>query len=128
MNLELYYFHVSAAAAVAKSPSASIFSHAPSISSPVETGPVAGMEAHGTPSAQTVCHSWNAGRCTSQFSRCRYRHMCDFPGCSALHRRSLVHRTPRSSSSHDPQVNPICTGGALNECTPINIYPSFLNK
>jgi hypothetical protein len=25
-------------------------------------------------------------------------------------------------------LNPICTGGALNERTPINIYPSFLNK
>ena len=25
-------------------------------------------------------------------------------------------------------VNPICTGGAHNERTPINIYPSFLNK
>jgi hypothetical protein len=24
--------------------------------------------------------------------------------------------------------NPICTGGAHNERTPINIYPSFLNK
>jgi hypothetical protein len=25
-------------------------------------------------------------------------------------------------------LNPICTGGAHNERTPINIYPSFLNK
>ena len=106
MNAELYYFHVSAAAAAAKSPSASIVSNAssPSSSSPVETRAVAGGEAYGTPSAQTVCHSWNAGRCSSQFPRCRYRHMCDFPGCSALHRRSLAHRKPRSSPFSEPQV------------------------
>ena len=106
MNTELYYFHVSAAAAVTKSPSASTVSNPSSLSSSPQVEPrnVVGMEAHGTPSAQTVCHSWNAGRCSSQFSRCRFRHMCDFPGCSALHRRSLAHRKPRSSTFRDPQV------------------------
>ena len=49
MNSELYYFRVSAAVAVAKSPSASIVSNASSLSSssPVETRAVAGLEAHG---------------------------------------------------------------------------------
>ena len=49
MNSELYYFRVSAAVAVAKSPSASIVSNASSLSSssPVETWAVAGLEAHG---------------------------------------------------------------------------------
>ena len=54
----------------------------------------------GTPSSSTRCHSWHADRCSSQFVRCRFRHSCDFPGCSALHRRwchirrSLVHQLP----------------------------------
>ena len=37
-----------------------------------------------TLSSSTLCHSWNAGRCSSQFLRCRFRHSCDFLGCSAL--------------------------------------------
>jgi hypothetical protein len=31
-------------------------------------------------------------------------------------------------SISDKVLTPICTGGAHNERTPINIYPSFLNK
>ena len=30
-------------------------------------------------------------RCSSSYQLCRFRHTCDFPGCTAVHRRSLIH-------------------------------------
>ena len=54
------------------------------------------------PSLSTLCHSWNAGRCSSQFLRCRFRHLCDFPGCSALHHRVVAHRKAANSPAPEP--------------------------
>ena len=34
-----------------------------------------------------LCHSWNRGRCTSQFATCNFQHVCDANGCFGAHRR-----------------------------------------
>ena len=84
MNSDLFNFHTATAA--------------------TSTQPSAGMprpvwEASGTPSSPSICRSWNAGRCSSSYQLCRFRHSCDFPGCTAVHRRSLVH-APSEVGAH----------------------------
>ena len=99
LNPELFHFYVSGCVSVehptAAPPVQSVSPTKPSRPSDV-------MEASGTPSSSTLCHSWNAGRCSSQFLRCRFRHSCDFPGCSALHRRVVVHRKAANLAAPDP--------------------------
>ena len=81
MNPELFRFHVSGCVSV-EHPTV-----APSIQSvsPTEPSrPADVVEASGAPSSSTLCHSWNAGHCSSQFLRFRFRHSCDlrdFPLC-----------------------------------------------
>ena len=94
LNPELFHFYVSGCVSVEH----------PTVAPPVQSvsptkpsRPADVMEASGTPSSSTLCHSWNAGRCSSQFLRCRFRHSCDFPGCSALHRRVVAHRKAANS-------------------------------
>ena len=89
LNPELFHFYVSGCFSV-EHPSATPPIQSVSLTKPPRPADV--VEVSGTPSSSTLCHSWNAGRCSSQFLRCRFRHSCDFPGCSALHRRVVVHR------------------------------------
>ena len=99
MNPELFHFYVSGCISVEH----------PTVAPPVQSvsptkpsRPADVMEASGTLSSSTLCHSWNAGRCSSQFLRCRFHHSCDFPGCSALHRRVVAHRKAANSPAPEP--------------------------
>ena len=99
LNPELFHFHVSGSVA-AERPAV-----APSVSavSPTKPASLAQVkEASGTPSSPMLCRSWNAGRCSSQFLRCRFRHSCDFPGCSALHRLRGAHGKVARSPASEP--------------------------
>ena len=44
------------------------------------------QEPRGSSSGRLLCHSWNAGFCTSTQQICRYRHTCSFPDCHGYHR------------------------------------------
>ena len=99
LNPELFHFYVSGCVSVEH----------PTVAPPVQSvsptkpsRPADVMEASGAPSSSTLCHSWNAGRCSSQFLRCRFRNSCDFPGCSALHRRVVAHRKAANSPAPEP--------------------------
>ena len=99
LNPELFHLYVSGCVSVEH----------PTVAPPVQSvsptqpsRPTDVMEASGTPSSSTLCHSWNAGRCSSQFLRCRFRHSCDFLGCSALHRRVVAHRQAANSPAPEP--------------------------
>ena len=99
LNPELFHFYVSGCVSVEH----------PTVAPPVQSvsptkpsRPADVIEASGTPSSSTLCHSWNAGHCSSQFLRCRFRHSCDFPGCSALHRRVVAHRKAANSPAPEP--------------------------
>ena len=101
LNPELFHFHVSGCGSgehhAAPSPVQSVPPTEPSRPSDI-------IEASGTPSSSTLCHSWNAGRCSSQFLHCRFRHSCDCPGCSALHRGVIAHRKNSTSPATEPPV------------------------
>ena len=99
LNSELFHFHVSGSVSV-EHPTAS--PPVQSVSPTKPSRPADVVEAAGTPSSSTLCHSWNAGHCSSQFLRCRFRHSCDFPGCSALHRRVVAHRKAAKSPAPEP--------------------------
>ena len=99
LNPELFHFYVSGCVSV-EHPTAAPPVQSVSPTKPSRLSDV--MEASGTPSSSTLCHSWNAGRCSSQFLRCRFRHSCDFPGCSALHRRVVAHRKAANLAAPEP--------------------------
>ena len=87
MNPELFHFQVSGCVSIEH----------PTVAPPIQSvsptepsRPADVVEASGTPLSSMLCHSWNACRCSSQFLRCRFRHSCDLPGCSALHRREIT--------------------------------------
>jgi hypothetical protein len=74
---------------------------------------------------------------TSSFNTtCEVGHIGEIIDCKRFSSLNKLQRTTAIvlkfiqmlKSKRDPTVNPICTGGAHNERTPINIYPSFLNK
>ena len=85
MNPELFQFHAAAALGL-------------SGSQPPTSGVNPG-EARGSPQSPILCRSWNSGRCSSSFRVCRFRHTCDFRGCSELHRNSQAHDRPTQWSS-----------------------------
>ena len=99
LNSELFHFYISGCVSV-ENPTATLPVQCVSPTKP--SRPAYVVEASGTPSSSTLCHSWNAGRCSSQFLRCRFRHSCDFPGCSALHRRVVAHRKAAKSPAPEP--------------------------
>ena len=95
MYSAMCHFYVSGESAVGQPISVSSAGSSPTVSFGSPVFP----EARRSPSARIVCHSWNAGRCSSRFLRCHIRHSCDFPGCVVLHRRSLAHTQARTDSS-----------------------------
>ena len=99
LNPKLFHFYVSGCVSV-EHPSATPPIQSVSLTKPPRPADV--VEVSGTPSSSTLCHSWNAGRCSSQFLRCRFRHSCDFPGCSALHRHVVAHRKAAKSPAPEP--------------------------
>ena len=92
MNADLYNFHT-------RSPSASTSLPAPA---PLLASPSSGAPAAtGNSSATQYCHSWNDGRCSWPFGRCRFRHACE--SCDGDHRSTLCpHRPPRRARSRSP--------------------------
>ena len=81
MNSELFNFH---AAGASLRPGAS----AASLDVP---------EPSGAPSSQIICRSWNRGRCSSQYSYCRYAHRCSI--CAGSHRSSDCAARTESAST-----------------------------
>ena len=67
MNAQLFNFHAAGASLRSSSPSAGEFS-----------------EPSGSSSSRIACISWNKGRCTAPFMRCRYYHRCS--RCGGSHR------------------------------------------
>ena len=57
------------------------------------------LEASGTPASQVICRSWNRGRCSSQYSHCRFAHRCSI--CAGSHRLVECSLRTESSSSKD---------------------------
>ena len=57
------------------------------------------LEASGTPASQVICRSWNRGRCSSQYSHCRFAHRCSI--CAGSHRFVECSLRTESSSSKD---------------------------
>ena len=99
LNPELFHFYVSGCVSVEHH---TVAPPVQSVSPTKPSRPADVMEASGTPSSSTLCHFWKASRCSSQFLRCRFRHSCDFPGCSALHRRVVAHRKTANSPAPEP--------------------------
>ena len=99
LNPELFHFYVSGCVSV-EHPTAT--PPVQSVSPTKPSRPADVVEVSGTPSSSTLCHSWKAGRCSPQFLCCRFRHSCDFPGCSALHRRVVAHRKAAKSLAPEP--------------------------
>ena len=56
-------------------------------------------EPRGSPESRELCISWNQGRCVSPREDCRFRHACNFPGCTkGDHRRVDVHSNSISTA------------------------------
>ena len=102
MNPELFYFYVSGCVSVEHP---TVVPPIKSVSPTEPYRPTDVVESSGTPSSSTLYHSWNASRCSSQFLRCRFRHSCDLPGCSALHRRVVAHPKASKSPAPEPPFN-----------------------
>ena len=63
-------------------------------------------EAEGSPPSLIICKSWNRGRCSSPFARCKFAHKCS--GCSGAHRVSSCpgSNTVRHQRSPSPVSEP----------------------
>lgn len=97
MDPELFHFHISGARIGL--PHLATQPNPPTTPPPTPSMAFHSAESSGSTTSQIPCHSWNAGRCSSRFPSCRFRHACSFPGCSGSHRRSQAHHNYRGSQT-----------------------------
>lgn len=101
MHVELFNFHSAAAFARSGSSRSQAGSDKPGRPAP-----------RGAPIASAICHSWNAGHCSSPRNVCRYVHVCSVPSCHGSHRRTDCPRL--TGGQFAPRMLPDASGQSLH--------------